>query len=118
MNSSVTFRCAAAVLTTLLCGPALADAPADPAMTVSYADLNLKSGAGVATLYQRIERASGQVCQMPRGTKQLVIESDLKACKADATDRAILLANLPALSALHLAKTGRRIEAGQYAHRR
>lgn len=118
MNSFVTIRCATAVLTALICGPTLADAPADPMKAVSYADLNLKSAAGVAALYQRIGRAAGQVCQMPQGTKQLVIETGIKACKADATDRAILQANLPALSALHLAKTGRKVEAGQYADRR
>lgn len=118
MNSFVTFRCTALALTALVCGPALADAPADPARTVKFADLNLDSTEAVATLYQRIQRAADQVCQMPKGTLQLKLESALKACRKEATDRAILQANLPALSALHLARTGRKADKGQYADRR
>jgi UrcA family protein len=118
MNSFVTFRCTALVLGALVCGPALADAPAEPAKAVKFADLNLNSPQAVATLYQRIERAADQVCQMPRGTLQLKLESELKACRQDATDRAILQANVPALSALHLARTGRKPDKGQYADRR
>ena len=118
MNSLVTFRCAAVAIAALVSGSALAVAPADPMKTVSYADLNLKSTAGVASLYRRIQRAAREVCLMPRGTKQFVIESGIKACKADSIDRAILQANLPALSALHLTKTGRKVETDQYADRR
>jgi UrcA family protein len=118
MNSIVTFRCTALALGALACGPALADAPAEPATTVKFGDLNLNSTEAVATLYQRIERAADQVCQMPRGTLQLKLESELKACRRDATDRAILQANVPALSALHLARTGRKADKGQYADRR
>ena len=51
MNSSVTFRCAAVAIAALVSGSVLA---ADPSKTVSYADLNLKSSAGVAALYKRI----------------------------------------------------------------
>jgi UrcA family protein len=118
MNSFLTFRCTALVLGALVCGPALADAPAEPAQAVKYSDLNLKSPEAVVTLYQRIERAADQVCQMPRGTLQLKLESDLRACRRDAADRAILQANVPALSALHLAKTGRKPGNRQYADRR
>ena len=118
MNSTATIRCTAMVLGALLCGPALATAPAEPAKTVTYADLNLNAPAGVATLYQRIKSAANEVCRMPQGTLQLRLEGELRACKADATDRAVLQANIPALSALHLAKTGRKVDAGQYADRR
>lgn len=118
MNSFVTFRCTALALGVLTSGAALADPPADPAMAVRFADLNLSSPEAVATLYQRIERAADQVCQLPKGTLQLKLESDLKACRADATDRAVLQANLPALNALHLARTGRKADTGHYADRR
>ena len=40
MNSSMTFRCAAAVIAALVSGSVLAAPPADPSKTVSYADLN------------------------------------------------------------------------------
>lgn len=118
MNSFVTFRCTALALGALVCGTSLADAPAQPAMAVKFADLNLTSSEAVATLYQRIEYAADQVCQIPRGTLQLKLESELKSCRRDATDRAILQANLPALSALHLARTARKVDQGQYADRR
>ncbi len=118
MKSFVTFRCTAFALGALIGGAALADAPADPAKAVKFADLNLSSPEAVATLYQRIERAADQVCQMPKGTLQLKLESELKACRKEATDRAILQANLPALSALHLARTGRKADTGHYADRR
>ena len=91
------------------CLPGGAGQQADPLPTlaVGYADLNLASKAGVAALYRRIESAADQVCDLPRDTRRLKPEADLAACKARVTDRAILQVDLPALSAMHLAKTGR-----------
>jgi UrcA family protein len=110
-------RCIAVLLAAASGFPALAD-DAMPSKAVRYADLNLKSSEGVAALYQRIERAAVEVCDMPQGTRQLRIESEIKACRADATDRAIVQANLPKLNALHLARTGRNVGTVQYADRR
>ena len=118
MTSSNLIRSAAIVLAGILCGEALADAPAVPSKTVSHSDLNLDTSAGVATLYQRIWRAAAEVCQLPQGTRQLIVESQIRTCRADAVDRAILQVNLPALSALHLARTGRKVDNPQYADRR
>ena len=118
MNSFVNIRVTAAVLATLVCGSVFADVPADPSMTVSYADLNVKSPAGVEALYKRIKKAAYEVCQIPTGTHQIKIESELKACKADAIDRAVQQSNLPSLTALHQSKTGRTVDAPQYADRR
>jgi UrcA family protein len=115
MNSSVTFRCAATVIAALVSGSVLAT---DPSKTVSYADLNLKSSAGVDALYKRIKKAAYEVCQLPTGTHQIRIESELKACKVDAVDRAIQQANLPMLTALHQSKTGRNVDPGKYADQR
>lgn len=117
MNSSVTFRCAAAVIAALVSGSVLAAPPADPAKTVNYSDLNLKSSAGVDALYKRLKKAAYEVCQMPTGTRQIRIEQEFKACKADAVDRAIQQVNLPMLTALHQSKTGRNVDPGQYAGR-
>lgn len=117
MNSSVTFRCAVALVAVLVSGSVLADQP-DPSKTVSYADLNLKSSAGVEALYKRIKKAAYEVCQIPTGTHQIKIESEFKACKADAVDRAVQQTNLPTLTALHQTKTGRNVDPGQYADRR
>jgi UrcA family protein len=98
-------------------GAAMAD-PAAPSAAVKYGDLNLHSPEGIATLYRRIERASVAVCDLPQGTRQLKLESELKACRADATDRAIVAANLPRLNSLHLARTGRDVSHPRYADRR
>ena len=115
MNSSVTFRCAATVIAALVTGSVLA---ADPSKTVSYADLNVNNSAGVDALYKRIKKAAYEVCQIPTGTHQIKIESEFKACKADAIDRAVQQSNLPSLIALHQSKTGRNVDSGQYADRR
>ncbi len=119
MYSTVTIRCAAVLMGALLCGSALADGNTDrtPSMAVNYSDLNLKSQAGVAALYKRLARAASEVCQLPQGTHQIVIESQLKACRADTTDRAVMQANLPALTAMHCEKTGRKVDAATYASR-
>ena len=118
MNTFAKYRVTAAVLATLVCGAALADAFPDPSQTVSYGDLNLKSQAGVATLYQRIKKAAYEVCQIPVGTHQIRIEQEFKACKADAVDRAVGQVNLPLLTTLHESKTGRKVDGQQFADRR
>ena len=118
MISSKTIRFAAALLAVLGGASALAEGPQEPMKAVKYSDLNLTSQTGVAALYQRIERAAADVCQLPQGTRQLKIESEIKACRNQATDRAISQANLPALNAMHLEKTGRRVDGAQYADRR
>ena len=116
MITNLTIRCAAILLAAGSCLPAFA-ADDPPTKTVHYADLNLKSPEGIAALYARIERAAVEVCDMPQGTLQLRIESEIKACRNDATDRAIVSADLPRLNALHLAKTGRNAGSDHYAGR-
>ena len=118
MKSFVNIRVTVAVLATLVCGAAVASPPAEPSKAVSYADVNLKSSAGIEALYTRIKKAASEVCQIPSGTHQIRIESELKACKAGAVDRAVVDANLPSLVALHQSKTGRKVDSGQYADRR
>jgi UrcA family protein len=106
------------VLLALLSGASLAATATTPLTTVKYADLNLTTSAGLAALYQRIERAAVEVCELPQGTRQLKLESELKACRAKAIDRAVGQTNLPKLSAMHFARTGRQVDSAQYADRR
>jgi len=106
------------ILTLLGSTVCLADTLPAPITTVKYADLNLASPSGIAALYQRIERAAAEVCQLPQGTHQIKLEVELKACRVQSTDRAVGQANLPTLSAMHFAKTGRQVGPGQYADRR
>lgn len=109
-----TTRCSVA-LTALLCGSTLAAPPAQPAKTVNLTDLDFNSRSAVNTLYRRIERAAFEVCQMPERTRQLSVESGIKACRADAIHRAVLQANLPALTDLYVARTGRQPDPARYA---
>lgn len=119
MTASNLIRCAAILVAGLTCGSVLAaDDTSEPHKAVSYADLNLKSSAGIATLYQRIRLAAGEVCQLAQGTVALKLAAEIKACRTDALDRAVAQLNLPALSALHLARTGRNVAGEQYADRR
>jgi len=108
MNFSTIYRCATVLFASIVSAAAIAgDTDPKPSNAVNFADLNLNSPAGVSALYQRIERAADRVCELPRETHQLKIEFDLKTCKSQATDRAVFQLGLPALSALHRAKTGR-----------
>ena len=118
MNSTATILCTAAVLSALPCGPTLADSPAEPTSTVSYADISLDAQSAATTIYRRIERAARAVCQIPEHTRQLAIESGIKACQAHAIDRAVRQANVEALTALHLERTGRPTDPQRYAERR
>ena len=118
MTSTTLIRCAAILLAGIPFGSVLAADPAEPSKAITYADLNLNSSAGIAALYQRIERAASEVCQAPQGTKQLKIEQEVRACRANSVDRAIVQVKLPALSALHVARTGRKVDTAQYADRR
>jgi UrcA family protein len=118
MKTSKTVHCVAALVAALVSGSVLAGPPADPSKTVSYADLNLKSKAGVDALYKRIAKAAYEVCQMPTGTRQIRIEAEFKACKLDAIDRAVQQVSLPALTALHQSKSSSKAPSGHFADRR
>jgi len=118
MYSIKTLGYATLMWVAMAAGTAMAGDPppeANPSAVVSFSDLNLDTAAGVATLYRRIEHSADQVCEIPRETHQLKITMDLKACKARATDNAVRLVNLPALTSLHVARTGRSISPAQVA---
>ena len=107
MNTPCTRRCAALLLAALLSTSLqAAENIAPPTSVVSFSDLNLNSRAGIATLYGRIRHSADVVCEMPRETRRLRATQDLKTCKASATLRAVQLVNVPALTALHAARTG------------
>lgn len=107
MNSRNTFLGVALLAFTISGGAMAGTAPESPPMqAVSYADLNLKSSVGVAKLYRRIQRAAEKVCKFPPAVLALVEQRE--ACKARATDRAVVQVGVPALDALHLASTGRK----------
>ena len=100
---------AALALATFCCAASGAAGSVDPAptATIRYSDLNLSSTAGVARLYQRIAKAADGVCDLPRDTRRLKPEADLKSCRARVTHQAVQQIALPALSALHSTTIGR-----------
>ena len=116
MNSRTLITGAVALLV-VIGANAMANPPLEayPTQAVAYADLNLASPAGVATLYRRIRRAANQVCDYPPDLRQLTSVRDSKACSALAVERAVLQVNIPALHALHLATTTRHARGSRMA---
>lgn len=116
MNPRIMF-----LATALLAATIGANAAAEPAQdtplskSVGYSDLNLSSTAGVAGLYRRIQRAAEQVCEYPLDLSQPRQVFLRKACKARATERAVLHVGNPALNALHLASKERATSPEQLA---
>lgn len=81
-----------------------ADAPAH--MTVSYADLNLNSDAGISVLYKRLRHAARQVCG-DWDTTSLSRGLATAACINKAMSEAVAQVNSPMLTGLYNAKTGK-----------
>jgi UrcA family protein len=82
--------------------PAQAEAvdPRVPQVTVSYADLDLKTDAGVQALYRRLKKAALQVCSayedyMLKGSRKQ------RACYDEALAGSVAKVNVDSLSALH-----------------
>jgi len=117
MKSVCHTRAVLLALAGLACTATFAAPPEEPSKVVMIGDLNLGNPQGVATLYRRLQGAAAHVCQMPQGTKQLRLAVDIKACRADTINRAVSQVNLPALSAMHFARTGFQVDTQQYADR-
>lgn len=118
MNSRNSIPGALALLAATICTSAIAG-PAQvspPTQIIAFADLNLNSPAGVARLYRRIQRAADQVCEFPPDLRELRAVRESKSCKARAMERAVIQVDIPALHALHLAKTARHSRSGRLAN--
>jgi len=97
-----------ALVATAGSNPALAAEAEDSAprkITVQYADLNLSSAQGVERLYFRITAAASQVCAVS-GSRLLQHWLQARICTNQSIERAVAAVDLPALTALHTAKTG------------
>lgn len=62
-------------------------------------DLDLGKEHGVRILYQRLQLAAEAVC--PGSARDALRAARARACQADALDRAVDVARLPQLTALH-----------------
>jgi UrcA family protein len=81
-----------------------------PTQAVRYGDLDLTSAAGTKVLYRRIQGAAEQVCGGPttaRGDFAATRNARIRACIAQATERAVTDVRSAALTDLHEARTGR-----------
>lgn len=76
------------VVALALSGIATAAPRGDASVVVRYADLNLASVAGVASLYKRIRNAAESVCS-PLETKTLILRDAYKQCVAEAVTNAV-----------------------------
>ncbi len=117
MNTITTVRRFYTVIATALFGtvawgfnapPAVADNVDPPQMTVKYGDLNVDSAKGAAVLYARIRHAAKNVCLQFDGGG-LDVYGQRAACINKAILGAVTKVNVPALSALYSAKTGKEV---------
>jgi UrcA family protein len=86
---------------------ALAAAPAAetmPQVVVKYADLDLATDAGAATLLHRIEGAARQVCGNPRELQPLERSQLVKHCNAEAIARAVTEVGAPKVTLVYRAR--------------
>ncbi|HEY6643323.1 UrcA family protein [Povalibacter sp.] len=76
-------------------------------LTVSFADLNLGTTAGAATLFGRIRAAAAAVCAAENGTA-LQQKTQYQACMAFAVSNAVAAVNSPSLAAYVDDRTAKR----------
>ena len=88
-------------------GPAAAVGAGLPKVEISYADLNLARADHADELYTRIEHAARNVCEVNYGSKVLAMQLERK-CAAKSVDDAVRGVDNPNLTAVYLAKTGKR----------
>ena len=100
---------AAAILTSLISSFSAVCNAADPTdvrtTIVKYADLDVSTPQGAASLYNRIRFASETVCS-PSGQGDLAAMSRSQKCVKQAIAGAVAKVNQPALSAVYAAKYG------------
>jgi UrcA family protein len=74
--------------------------------TVNFADLDLSNSKGVATLYHRIRRAAGQVCDSDEPTSLHTLPY-VRICQEQAIDQAVKDVSSYGLTSLHAQATNR-----------
>jgi len=97
---------AAAVMTALVSAlPAAAANGELPSVTVKYSDLDPSQPRGATALYERIRAASDHVCAS-LGHGDALSNMHMQDCVDKVTAQAVANANLPQLTAVHLARRG------------
>ncbi len=75
-------------------------------VTVTFGDLDLRSAAGVKTLYTRLKTASRTVCS-PAASRDLAAHRDWAICYSSALDTAVAETRSDPVAMLHTERTGR-----------
>ena len=70
-------------------------------LSVSYADLNIESAAGIKALYSRLEFAAERVCAPFDDGQHRTANFHFQACYRSALDSAVAKINMPTLTAMH-----------------
>jgi UrcA family protein len=86
---------------------ALAAAPtvdAVPQVVVKFADLDVATDSGAATLLRRIEAAAEQICGSPRGMQPLDRLVRVQQCNAQAIARAVTDVGAPKVTLVYRAR--------------
>jgi UrcA family protein len=87
-----------------LAGASNAAQPGDPEsrrVSVSYADLNIESAAGLKVLYGRLQFAARRVCAPFDDGQHRTVNFHFRGCYSNALDSAVAKINKPALTAMH-----------------
>lgn len=77
--------------------------PSDPAVTISFGDLNPANRDGAQRLYQRIRSAAQLVCGTPSSATDPQAHWTYRDCYRATIARAVEQVNWPTLTAVHLA---------------
>jgi UrcA family protein len=116
MNTQITYRKSASLVAiTLLalgysgfCAAAGAGTGPHVSVSVSYADLNLSSTQGAATLYQRLESAASTVCQkMHRYDVSIFASLRIAECAQHKVREAVKKLGAPMLVAVYNAHSSK-----------
>jgi UrcA family protein len=82
--------------------PAQADEP--PQISVSYADLNIDSSAGLKTLYWRLQTAAQNVCRREDDGRRSPTNFRFQACYKSSLAAAVAEIDKPSLTAMHVSR--------------
>ena len=111
MNTSCKRSAVALAICVALAGVSL-PIRADTGVRIGFRDLDLSSSAGVAALYQRIERGAKLVCRDSSAPWDAGRFTTFQRCYDVAIEDAVSTIDQPQLTALHLARSSGPVQVG------
>lgn len=99
----------AAAVACAVAAPAFAADPADydqaagqtDQMRVKVGDLNLASGGGALTAFNRVRTASQEFCSVSPGNRNLAVQAEARKCDAQMTYLAVKKLDAPMVTAMY-----------------